>query len=208
VTAPDLDQYPGQPATDGSHEPDRDAKTPVEMAGRYTIWAALIGAVAAISAAVIGVIINSASPTPSPPQPIPPIRTSSPSALTTLSCSQKEQQWETTPSRQAITQFLAVSADMRTDASQDNMSALAADLQEVGNIASIMQTTPIPRCLEPQGYWSQISQQMQRMASEEPGVAAGNAEAVAALNADIVSLGRIAGNMNSELNKDKQHGNQ
>ncbi len=111
------------------------------------------------------------------------------------------------PGRQVFNQFTTmVMPNMHTDASQFNYSALAADLQEEGSIATTMEAYPLPICIDPQGYWNQMVQQMQRAASEAPGVAARDAAAVDTLNADIIALGHVTDEMNKELHEEKTAG--
>jgi len=115
------------------------------------------------------------------------------------SCAQQLVAWKNTPGAKAISDAATVLQSTALDAKALNYAATAADLNQLGAAATIMQGNPQPSCADPQDYWQKMIQKMQDAAAQSSGVANQNIAAIQRTSKDMVNIGNDANTLTREL---------
>lgn len=143
---------------------------------------------------------------PSAPQPVQPSAPQPAQAATSPaaspSCAQQVANWKGTPGAQALNQALTVLQSISSDGQVGNYTAVAADLDQLGAVASTMQGNPVPSCADGHNYWGQITQAMQNAASTSSGVGNDDPSAIQQATADTSQFAADAGSLISELKQE------
>jgi hypothetical protein len=135
-------------------------------------------------------------------QSAPAPATSAPAAASP-SCAQRVQDWKGTRGAQAVSQALTVLQSISADGQAGNFAATAADLDQLGAVATTMQGNPVPSCADGHHYWRKMTRAMQGEASEAAGVAS---EDTASIQQATVDNSRLAADTAALIRELKQEG--